>query len=310
MTRPPLVALLFVAVTCVATSPAAAGSDLLPTPDPGATETFIPVPPVEGVPGPLLFWTPTLSFVPKGTVRVTTGASFLGGVAIPSSGLAGDLYQIGMVRADLGFSDRIEVRIQGVVRQELRIDRERSHPIPPAEVSGDETHDAGDFSVITIARVMPERGWKPAVGLRIEAKLPNTDERRGIGTNTTDVLLSVPLQKRFGRLLVVTDVGLGILTEPSSGQSQNDVLLYGLAVAYAASPKLMLSGELVGRWAASGASPGTASRSALHAGASYSFGPTAVGVILSRGLEPKGERFGATLAVSFGFRVFRSVTPG
>lgn len=275
-----------------------------------AGEAFVPVPPVEGVPGPLFFFTPTLSFVPKGTVRITVGSGFSRGVTIPSSGLVGDLWQLGLVRADLGFSDRIEVRIQGVVRQELRLDLERSHPIPPTDVTGDTTHDAGDFSVITIARVVPERGWKPAAGIRIEAKLPNTDERRGIGTNTTDVLLSVPLQKRFGRLFVATDLGIGILTEPKNAQSQNDVFLYGLAAAWQASPAVMLSGELVGRLSTAPGNTGTGSHAALHAGASYSIGPTAVGVILSRGLSADAESFGVTLAVSFGFRVFRHVSPG
>jgi len=78
---------------------------------------------------------------------------------------------------------------------------------------------------------MPERRRKPAVGLRIEAKLPNTNQKRGIGTNTTGVLLSVTFQKAPGRLLVITDLGLGTLIEPTDEQTQNDVLLCGLAAA-------------------------------------------------------------------------------
>jgi hypothetical protein len=201
-------------------------------------DPMVPVPPVEGVPGPLFFQTPTLSFVPKGTMRVSVGASYLEGVSIPASGLAGDLEKLGLVRVDIGFSSRIEVRVQGTFRDRLVIDEKRSHQVPPSEVTSDTTHDSGDFSVITIARVLPQRGALPALGLRVEAKLPNTDERRGIGTNTTDVILSVPMQDRFGNLLVVADAGLGILTEPKNAQSQNDVLVYGLAVAYAAAPRL------------------------------------------------------------------------
>lgn len=42
----------------------------------GAGE-LVPVPPVVGIPGPLFFETPTLTFVPKGTIRVTAGARWL-----------------------------------------------------------------------------------------------------------------------------------------------------------------------------------------------------------------------------------------
>ncbi len=272
-------------------------------------ETFVPVPPVEGVPGPLFFQTPTLAFVPKGTVRVTIGAAYLHDVTIPYSGLAGNLTQLGLVRADLGFSSRIEVRVQGMVRQRLEIDEGQSHQVPPSQVTGDTTHDAGDFSVITIARLLPERQVGPAIGFRVEAKLPNTDEHRGIGTNTTDVILSVPMQKSFGKMFVVVDAGLGILTEPTNAQSQNDVLVYGFAAAYPATPRLLVSGEVAGRWAVSGSNPGTESQATLRAGVSYSFGPSAVGVLVSRGLDRYGERYGVALVFSHGFRVTHSIRP-
>ncbi|HEX2800130.1 MAG TPA: hypothetical protein VHQ44_10730, partial [Thermoanaerobaculia bacterium] len=103
------------------------------------TPTMVPVPPVEGVPGPLFFETPTLALLPKGTARVTVGAAWKDGVYIPSSGLAGDLAQLGLVRVDLGFSNRIEVRVQGIVRQRLEIDEARSHQVPPSRVTGDTT---------------------------------------------------------------------------------------------------------------------------------------------------------------------------
>ena len=170
-------------------------------------------------------------------------------------------------------------------------------------MTGQTTHDTGDFSFITLAQVMPERGLRPAVGLRVEAKLPNSNERRGIGTNTTDVLLSVPIQKQLGRLFVVSDLGLGILTVPTDAQAQDDVLLYCLAAAWKASPRWMLSGELVGRWAPAGGHPGTGDRSSLRAGIAWMSGPNAVGLALSRGLVADEEDLGVMLAVSHGFRV-------
>ncbi|HPA53202.1 MAG TPA: hypothetical protein PLP50_16545 [Thermoanaerobaculia bacterium] len=272
----------------------------------GAGE-FVPVPPVVGIPGPLFFETPTLTFVPKGTIRVTAGVRWLNEVEYPYSGLSGDLAQLPVVRVDVGFGSRIEVRVQGAARQRLRIDWDASDVHPPAEVSGDATADAGDFSVVTIAQVMPERGWKAAFGLRVEVKLPNTSEKAGIGTNTTDVLLSVPAQKRLGRLVFNSDVGVGILTQPTSAQRQTDVLLYGLAAAYEASPAWMLSAEVNGRWTSSGGKPGTGNHSTVRMGASWSTGPVAVGLVLSRGFGEGGERFGGLLAVSYGFRIYDRV---
>ena len=193
------------------------------------------VPPVEGIPGPLYFETPTLAFVPKATLRVTTEARLLEGVTLPASGLAGDLSELEMVRVDIGFGSRIEVRIQGAFREYLRIDAKSSHARPPTAVTGRTKPDTGDFSISTIAQVMPERGVRPVVRPRIEAKLPNTTERRGIGTNTTDVLLSAPVQIQLGRLLVAADLGLGILSVPTDAQTQDDVLLCGLAAGWKAS---------------------------------------------------------------------------
>ena len=280
-----------------------------PPPQPAAApEEFVPVPPVEGIPGPLFFETPTLTFVPKGTMRVTAGARFLDDVEIPYSGLAGDLWQLGLVRVDVGFGSRVEVRIQGAVQQRLEIDRDASDPRPPTDPTGGTTTDSGDFSILTIAQVMPERGWKPAFGLRVEVKLPNTNQARGIGTNTTDVLLSVPARKRYGKLLLFSDLGVGILTTPRNAQRQTDVLLYGLAAAYEATPRWMLSGELFGRWSSAGGVPGTGNRGGVHVAASWATGPWALGLILSRGFGEGGEKLGATAAVSYGFRVFEKVS--
>jgi hypothetical protein len=108
---------------------------------------------------------------------------------------------------------------------------------------------------------------------------------------------------------MVADLGLGILTEPTDAQSQNDVLVYGFAAAYDATPQFQISGELAGRWASSGSEPGTGNQSTLRIGASYSFGPSAVGVQGSRGLDRYGERFGVGLYFSYGFRVTHSVRP-
>ncbi len=272
-------------------------------------EEFIAVPPVGGPPASLLLETPVLAFVPKGTMRVTASAGVTERMTVPYSGLRGDLTEWGRLRVDIGFGSRIQMRVEGVLQQVLRIDRDRSQPLPPVDTGGLSARDVGDFSVVTIARVMPETDRRPAVGLRVEAKLPNTNQRNGLGTNTTDVLLSAPLQKHFGQVLVAADLGVGILTEPTDAQRQNDVLLYGLAAAWQPTPRTLFSAEVVGRWAVAGETLGTSDRAVARFGGSRSFGSFAVGVILTRGLTETAGRFGASIVVSYGFRVFRNVRP-
>ena len=57
MKRRRFVSLLILAATCVSVSLAAAEPDLLPVQAASEAGAMIPVPPVEGVPGPLFFGT-------------------------------------------------------------------------------------------------------------------------------------------------------------------------------------------------------------------------------------------------------------
>ena len=276
---------------------------------PHVDEGRVPVVAPGEIPSTQLLKTNDLEFTPKGTIRVGVSADWLRGVSIPYSGLAGDLWQLGVLRVDIGFSERIEVQVRGIVRQDLRIDESRSTPASGVPASG-RTHDVGDFTVTTLARVINERGLRPAIGFRVEAKLPNTDETRGIGTNSTDVLLTVLLQKRIGGLTVFSDVGIGILTEPAVPRSQNDVLVYGLASKYELSRHVTLMAELNGRWAPSGFLPGTEDHSQLRGGLAWRQGGLTCEFLLTHGLTRFDESVGGAFGLSFGFPVFRRVTPG
>ena len=87
----------------------------------------------------------------------------------------------------------------------------------------------------------------PALGFRFGAELPNSNQARGIGTNTTNFYGVILAEKRFGeKLNVFGNLGLGILTAPLEATSQNDVLLYGLAGSYLASDRVNIVGEMNG----------------------------------------------------------------
>lgn len=167
--------------------------------------------------------------------------------------------------------------------------------------------DISALSVVTIAQVMPETGWRPDIAQRGEARLPSTDEQRGIGTNTTDVFLIAPMLKQPGEVFVVADVGLGIRAVRADSQTQDDVLPYDVAAARKASRRRMLSDELVERRASSGGRVGTADRSSLLARTAWASRPNSVGLTLSLGLLRDGVDLGVMLAVSHGFRVYNRV---
>jgi hypothetical protein len=89
----------------------------------------------------------------------------------------------------------------------------------------------------------------PSVGFRFGMQLPNSNETRGIGTNTTNVYAMFTAGKHFKeeKLNIFGNLGAGILEAPLSNFSQNDVLLYGLAAIYKVSDNFNLLGEVNGR---------------------------------------------------------------
>lgn len=260
--------------------------------------------------GTQLLRTNSLDFVPKGTLQVGVSVDYLNGVFLPFSGLGGDLTRYGTLRADIGFGDHIEVQVRGIIDQTLSIDTARSNPSPELTLTSDRTSDVGDFALATLARLTEERRHLPAFGMRVEAKLPNTNQNKGIGTNTTDVLLSVLTEKHAGRLSVFSDIGLGILTEPTVPESQDDVVIYGLAATGRIRSHFTLMGEVNGRWAPSGFLPGTEDHSQIRAGGAFKHRGFTCELLFTHGLTRFDEDYGISLGASWMFRARQSVYPG
>jgi hypothetical protein len=263
-----------------------------------------PALPADDPPRAELLKTNTLDFPARGALRLGFAVTYLQGVEIPFSGLAGNLTQWGVLRGDAGVSDNVAVQVRGILYQDLHIDAARSDPVPPVTVTGRNAYDVGDFSVATLVRVAPERRRRPGLGLRFELKLPNTDDTDGIGTNTTDVFLALLLEKRFGRFRLFSDTGIGILSEPTVARSQNDVVVYGLGSTCALSSGITLMSEVNGRWAPSGSLPGTEDQGQLRAGLSWRTKAVTYEMLLTRGLNRGDENFGVALDVSLGVQVF------
>ena len=73
-------------------------------------------------------------------------------------------------------------------------------------------------------------------------------EREGASISTRPTSLArLLIAKTIQSIRVVGNIGAGILTNPTSGVGQNDVLLYGLSFARAVTQAAELVGELNGR---------------------------------------------------------------
>jgi hypothetical protein len=199
--------------------------------------------------------TPDAETVPQGTLRAQVGFDFLQDADFPLSGLSGDLTSVGVTDLRLGVGRTVEVELEGAVQNFLQVKREVPGPVTAVLTSPDSTHGVGDFSLWTKVRILGEKGHRPAVAFRFGYQMPNSDQTRGIGTNTTNVFAEVILEKHLRRLKLFGDLGLGILEAPNTKFSQNDVLLYGGAFLYPLERRVNLAGEIAGRYSSRSITP-------------------------------------------------------
>lgn len=210
--------------------------------------------------------------VRPGSMLVQFGLEFLQDADFPLAGLEGDLTRAGVVDVRFGVTRAAEIQIQGAIRNILSVTSQQPAFVTPIlSRSGGSTSDFGDFTLAAKFRLFPETQRRPAFGVRFGFEMPNSDVRRGIGTNTTNIFLTVLAQKHFGKLNLFGDIGVGILQAPAGLFSQNDVILYGLGLMYPVHRRVNLVGEVAGRWStrdtpADSPLAGTGSRSQARIG--------------------------------------------
>jgi hypothetical protein len=263
--------------------------------------------------------------VPPGTLRAQVGFDFLQDVDFPLSGLSGDQTSVGAISMRLGVGRIVEVQLEGAVRHFLAVKEQVGGFVKPVlsgpcsttgtspVVSGRcSTNDVGDFSLFTKIRIFVESSRRPALALRFGFQLPNSDQARGIGTNTTNVSADLILQKHFGKLNLWGNLGLAILQSPTAHFTQNDLLTYGAAFLFpvhsSRSFGINLVGEVAGRHSTRAITPdlvGTESRGQGRFGFQISAGGFQWDVAGIAGLTKLDARTGFTFGVSRDIRLFR-----
>jgi hypothetical protein len=192
--------------------------------------------------------TEDVDIIKPGIIRVESGFEFLQDQRFPLSGLRGDLMKLGDTRLSFGLAPNVEFQVEWTIQNFLSISGRSPSPIDlKLGLNESDTNDVGDARFWMKIKLRNESRVAPALGFRFGVELPNSNQARGIGVNTTNFYGMVTAGKRFGeKLNVFGNLGLGILTAPLDANSQNDVLLYGLAGIYSVNDRVNILGEVNG----------------------------------------------------------------
>ena len=244
-----------------------------------------------------------------GLVLLEGGFEISRDILYPASGLQGNLLRLPTLGVSVGVSSIAEVQIDGGIYNRLSIVRSGVGPAPLADqldVTGSSTRDVEDIVIATKIRILGETGSRPAFGMRFATKLPNASNESGLGLDTTDFHVQALVGKTVQSIRVVGNVGLGILGDPTRGDNQNDVLLYGVSVARAVREGMEVVGELNGRATTrSGTAPaGTESRSTLRIGGRLTRGTVRLDAGVLLGLTSRDPGFGLTAGATWVFKGF------
>jgi len=243
--------------------------------------------------------------VPAGMMRVQVGFDFLQDVDFPLSGLSGDMTSVGVVQIRMGVGKIAEVQLEGAVHHFLDVKKQVGAFVAPVLTGPNSTHDVGDFSIATKIRLLSETKKRPAVGFRFGYQMPNSNQSRGIGSNTSNIFAEFILQKHFGKLNLLGNAGVAILQAPAANFTQNDVLTFGAGFSYAAHRRVNVVGEVAGFHSTRTISPslvGTESRSQGRLGLQILAGGFQWDVAGIAGVTRNSPRSGFTFGISRDFR--------
>jgi hypothetical protein len=203
---------------------------------------------------PLLTEDPRL--ISDGVLVTELGFAHLDRVRFPLSGLEGNEFSAFDAGLNFGLGPRAEFQMRWVGQNFLWVRN-----------NGGRRNDWGDLSLSTKIRIVEEKGLRPIISFRPSIVLPNSNDAKGIGTDTTQFFGNILLGKTAGRAVLFGNAGLGILTDPVRLRSQQDVFTYGLAIAVPIGSRLNLMSEWNGQENAQDLpSPGAEDRSQIRLG--------------------------------------------
>lgn len=251
--------------------------------------------------------TPDAEILPAGTSRTMVGFDFLQDVTFPASGLTGDLTSVGVVSTRIAVGKLVEIQTEQAIYNFLSVKQQAGGVITPALTGPSTTRDFGDLSLFTKVKIFSERDRRPGIAFRFGFQMPNSNQARGIGLNTTNLFAEAIFQKHIGKANLYGTLGIAILDSPTASFTQNDVLTYGMAAIYKLTEHISLAGEVSGRYSSRRISPalvGTESRSQARFGLQIFAGGFQWDIAGVAGLTSRDAKTGVTFGISKDLRLF------
>lgn len=222
--------------------------------------------------------------VKRGDVFLGLGLRHETNARFPLSGLAGDLTSYADLRVAIGIGDRALFEVRGPIQQVLSIDSAGSSSVPlRPDVADGTTSDAGDFELaFSFLPIGSQRGF--SFGGHLFVKLPNTNETRGIGPNTTDVTIATLWSWGARRWRATGWLGVGILEAPNQAFEQNDVVSYAIEWLWNPRGRTRIALGAKGRASTRGTVPlGTEDLGEVRARAEWGLGSTVFDIAVGHG---------------------------
>jgi hypothetical protein len=231
--------------------------------------------------------------IPNGSFVLESGFGYARKAHYPLSGLEGDELSVLVNGFNFSLGPRAEFQINSVTQKFVK-------------VGNNWGNDWGDWALSTKIRLVPETNVLPAISFRPSMVLPNSNDSRGIGTNSTNVFGALLVGKSAGRGFLFGNVGIGILTDTVHVRAQQDVLTYGLAAVLPINTRFSLLSEWNGSKNPRGSpSPGTESRAQVRMGMQIRMGTVRWDVAGTAGLTDLDPRGGVVFGLTKEFRLWK-----
>jgi hypothetical protein len=237
-----------------------------------------------------------VSEVKAGNLLLGTGIAYGYDQRFRLSDLQGNLLSVGRLTVAYGLADRVVLEVRGDVWRALSVKRAGSSAVPlDADALDGRTGDYGDFRIgLLFAPIGEAQGF--SAGAHLEVKLPNSDEKKGIGVNTTDVRLALLGSYGSSAWRATASLGVGILEAPLENFEQNDVFLYAAEVLYRAGSRVRLALGLEGRASTRGTVPrGTEDLGEVVIGVDYRVGSWLLDMAMTGGIVADSPDWGLRL---------------
>lgn len=241
-----------------------------------------------------------------GRILIEAGVDYKRDVFFPLSGLRGNLFAVPTMGISIGVSSIAEIQIDGGLYQKLYIKEQTGAPFSPLlRLDSGSTADVDDVNLGAKIRFLSETAGRPSMAVRFSTRLPNAGNESGLGKDMQDFTGSIAVGKTVQSIRVVFNVGMLILSNPTSPAAQDDLLVYSLSVARAISQGGEVVGEFAGRANfANIVTPGAEDRGLLRFGMRYTIAGVRFDGGILLGLTPRDPQIGFTTGFTWVFNAF------